>query len=237
MERTQRIARINALLSRPQGASLSLLMSELEVSRATINRDLQVLRDGMNAPIVWDSFERVYRLEPNGNAGPTYMLPGLWLRPAQAYAVLTLNNMVQKIAPNVLGPFLLPMRGLLKEMLHDAEYKLRGLDRKIEIDMPAMPQIGDLDFENLVEALVNEQPARFVVKSAVDGREQSFLGTPVKLRITARGWRVDIHHRRSGKTLLVSVERIIKVIAADENEDHDIFPEADVADSSGEISK
>ena len=162
MERTQRIARINALLSRPQGASLSLLMSELEVSRATINRDLQVMRDGMNAPIVWDSFERVYRLKPNGHAGPAYMLPGLWLKPAQAYAILTLNNMVQKIAPNVLGPFLDPMRGLLKQMLHDAEYKLRGLDRKIEIDMPAMPQIGDLDFENLVEALVNEQPARFV---------------------------------------------------------------------------
>lgn len=50
MERTQRIARINALLSRPQGASLSLLMDDLEVSRATINRDLQVMRDGMNTP-------------------------------------------------------------------------------------------------------------------------------------------------------------------------------------------
>ena len=237
MERTQRIARINALLSRPQGASLSQLMGELEVSRATINRDLQVMRDGMNAPIVWDRLDGVYRLEPNGNAGPAYMLPGLWLRPAQAYAVLTLNNMVQKIAPNVLGPFLDPMRGLLKQILHDAQYKLRGLDQKIEIDMPAMPQIGDLDFENLVEALVSEQQARFIIKSAVDGREQSLIGTPVKLRITARGWRVDIHHRRSGKTLLVSVERIIKVIAADESDDHDIFPEADVADSSGEISK
>ena len=60
----------------------------------------------------------------------------------------------------------------------------------------------------------------------------------MKLRITARGWRVDIHHRRSGKTLLVSVERIIKVIAADErDDDRDIFPERRVADSSGEIGK
>ena len=52
------------------------------------------------------------------------MLPGLWLTPAQAYAVLTLNNMVEKIAPNVLGPFLDPMRGLLKRLLGDADFPL-----------------------------------------------------------------------------------------------------------------
>ena len=93
------------------------------------------------------------------------MVPGLWLTPAQAYAFLTLHNMVEKIAPNVLGPFLMPMRGLLKQMLGEADFPLHGLDRKIEIDMPAMPAIGDLDFSNLVEALIQEQPARFVIRT------------------------------------------------------------------------
>ena len=120
MSQSQRITRINALLSRPQGASLTQMIDELEVSRATVNRDLKKMRDAMNAPIVLDRDSSTYRLIPNGNAGPSYMLPGLWLTPAQAYAVLTLNNMVEKIAPNVLGPFLDPMRGLLKQMLtHD----------------------------------------------------------------------------------------------------------------------
>ena len=31
--------------------------------------------------------------------------------------------------------------------------------------MPTMPAIGDLDFENLVEALINEQQARFTVRT------------------------------------------------------------------------
>ena len=117
MERSLRISRINALLSRPRGASLNEIIQDLEVSRATVNRDLQLMREQMNAPIVWDNFDRAYRLEKTSTVGDTKMLPGLWLAPAQAYALLTLNNMVEKIAPNVLGPFLTPMRGLLKQML------------------------------------------------------------------------------------------------------------------------
>lgn len=215
MARTHRIARINALLSRPQGASMAQLLEELEVSRATVNRDLQTLRDRMNTPIVWDRYRGIYRIEPNGNAGPAYMVPGLWLSPAQAYAVLTLNNMVEKIAPNVLGPFLMPMRGLLKNLLCDADFPLRGLDRKIEIDMPDMPSIGDLDFENLVEALIQEQPARFVIRTR-SGLEHTLSGTPLKLRITATGWSILVRHRSAPEPVTVDVADIRKVMAATE---------------------
>ncbi len=218
MERTQRINRINALLSRPQGVSLAQLMEELEVSRATVNRDLEHLRDSMNAPIIWDRGRRVYRLEPNGSAGPTYMVPGLWLTPAQAYAVLTLNNMVEKIAPSVLGPFLDPMRGLLKHMLYEARFDVHGLDRKIDIDMPAMPTIRDLDFENLIEALIHEQPARFTVRTKA-GLEHTLSGTPVKLRITAAGWSVQVRHASAAEPVTIDVADIRKVAAAGERDD------------------
>ena len=215
MARTHRIARITALLSRPQGASLVQLMAELEISRATVNRDLQELRDQLNTPIVWDRYEGIYRIQPNGNAGPTSMVPGLWLTPAQAYATLTLNNMVEKIAPNVLGPYLEPMRGVLKQMLYEARFDLHGLDRKIEIDMPDMPAIGDLDFANLLVALIQEQPARFVIRNKV-GLEHTLSGTPLKLRITASGWTVQVRHRSAAEPVTVDVADIRKVIAATE---------------------
>jgi len=218
MNRSQRIARINALISRPQGASLAQLMEELEVSRATANRDLETLRDGMNAPIVYDRARRVYRIEPNDGTGTRYMLPGLWLTPAQAYAVLTLNNMVEKIAPNVLGPFLDPMRSLLKRLLGEADFPLYGLDRKIEIDMPAMPAVGDLDFENLIEALINEQRARFTVRTK-SGLEHTLDGTPEKLRITAGGWSVQVRHPSAAAPVTIDVADIRKVAASSERDD------------------
>jgi hypothetical protein len=123
--------------------------------------------------------------------------------------------MVEKIAPNVLGPFLMPMRGLLKQLLGEADFPLHGLDRKIEIDMPAMPAIGDLDFENLVEALIQEQPARFVIRTR-SGLEHTLSGTPLKLRITASGWNIQVRHRSAAEPVTVDVADIRKVMAVTE---------------------
>lgn len=218
MERSVRITRINALLSRPQGATLAQLIDELGVSRATVNRDLQLMRDQMNAPVVWDRLREVYHLAPQTGAGPAYMLPGRWFTPAQAYAFLTLNNMVEKIAPELLGPFLDPMRGSLKQMLYEAGFELYGLDRKIEIDMPAMPAINDLDFENLADALLHERPARFVVLSA-SGLRHEQIGTPLKLRITPGAWSVDILDHATRETVTVNLSTILRVMAAGERDD------------------
>lgn len=216
MERSQRITRINALLSRKGGATLAQIMEGLEVSRATVNRDLQLMRDQMNAPIVWDSHSGTYYLDSAKQTGPEFMLPGMWISPAQAYALLTLNNMVEKIAPSVLGPFLDPMRGMLKRMLYEAKFDLYGLDRKIEIDMPAMPTLGDLDFSNLIDALIQEQRASLIVRSP-DGTEQTISGTPAKLRITAHGWSVQIQSQPTAEPVTVNVADIQKVLAANES--------------------
>jgi len=217
MERTQRMIRINALVSRPQGATMAQMVEDMRVSRATINRDLQTLRDQSNAPIVWDAYREIYRLDRNTAVGPTYMLPGQWFTAAQAYAFLTLNNMVEKIAPNVLGPYLEPMRGLLKEMLYKARFELHGLDRKIVIDMPDMPAIGDLDFQNLTEALIREQSVRIVVR-APSGLERVVTGTPIRLHIAATGWRIEIKQNESMKPASIDIAHIRRVVAPDEDE-------------------
>lgn len=218
MERSQHITRINAMLSRKGGTTLAQIMEGLEVSRATVNRDLQLMRDQMNAPIVWDSHSGTYRLDSTNQTGPEFMLPGMWISPAQAYALLTLNNMVEKIAPSVLGPFLDPMRGMLKRMLYEANFDLHGLDRKIEIDMPDMPTLGDLDFSNLVDALIHEQRVSVIVRPS-SGSVQTISGTPVKLRITARGWSVQIQPQPTSEPVTVNVTDIHKVVAATESDE------------------
>eukprot|EP01036_Dinobryon_divergens_P011097 gene11097-14910_t len=45
------------------GVSFEALQEELEVSRATLKRDLQYLRDRLGAPIVYDREANGYRFE------------------------------------------------------------------------------------------------------------------------------------------------------------------------------
>ena len=55
MDRTERFYTIDRLLRSRRKVSLHQLMEELEVSRATVRRDLEYMRDRMAAPIVWDA--------------------------------------------------------------------------------------------------------------------------------------------------------------------------------------
>ncbi len=84
--------------------------------------------------------------------------------------------------------------------------------------MPAMPSLGDLDFSNLLDALIHEQRASFVVQSPA-GLEQTISGTPIKLRITANGWSVQIHSLPTTEPVTVNVADIHKVMAATESEE------------------
>ena len=207
MDRSQRLIRIDALLKRRQGASMEDLIYELGVSRATIGRDLEIMRDQMNAPITWDRDARTYRLGDRVGAGPTYMVPGLWLSPAQAYAYLTLHNMVEKIAPNLLGPFLEPLRGTLKQLLGASGFQMYGLDKKIEIEMPDMPALGDLDFETLLEALLQSTHVRIETKqpgSAIEGLAR-------KLKITPRSWLLTVDVIDARQVVEIDVTEILTV--------------------------
>ena len=54
MDRTERFYKIDRLLRQNRVVSLETFLDELSVSRATFKRDLEYLRDRLNAPIEYD---------------------------------------------------------------------------------------------------------------------------------------------------------------------------------------
>jgi predicted DNA-binding transcriptional regulator YafY len=54
MDRTERFYKIDQMIHDRKLVPFVDLMAALEVSRATLKRDLEYMRNRLNAPIVWD---------------------------------------------------------------------------------------------------------------------------------------------------------------------------------------
>ena len=76
MDRTERFYKIETLLRRQRAVGFDELQSALEVSRATLRRDLNYLRNRMHAPIEWSRDAGGYRFaQTQGGADHPHHLP------------------------------------------------------------------------------------------------------------------------------------------------------------------
>ena len=112
MDRTERLYEIERLIRHQGQASFAVLQDKLEVSRATLWRDIEYLRSRLGAPIVYDRFVNGYRFEaPQGAArGQAHELPGLWFNERELYALLMAYQLLSELdSDGLLGRHLQPL--------------------------------------------------------------------------------------------------------------------------------
>ena len=91
MDRTERFYKIDQLVSERRLVTFAELLEALEVSPATLKRDIQYLRDRFNCPLIWDPEGRGYRYETGAShPGTQFELPGLWFNASEIHALLTM---------------------------------------------------------------------------------------------------------------------------------------------------
>lgn len=116
MNRTERFYRIDQLLAARGVLSRDALLAELQVSWATLKRDLAYLKDRFNAPIVFDRAAGGYRFA-TPNVGPRYELPGLWFSGDETHALLTMHQLLTELEPGLLAPHIAPLLARLEAIV------------------------------------------------------------------------------------------------------------------------
>lgn len=117
MNQTERLYKIEQILHDRRTASFAELQEELEVSRATLKRDLQFLRDRLNAPIVYDRETNGYRFDVPDRYAPKHQLPGLWFNASEIHALLMMQQLLEEVQPGLLGPHIAPLQTRLQSLL------------------------------------------------------------------------------------------------------------------------
>jgi len=191
MDRTERFRKITRLTGRPQGASLQQLIDALEVSRATINRDLEYLRDRLNAPIEWDRDRGVYRLQERSANGERFELPGLWLNEREMLALLTMQRLISELEPGLLAGQMKPLSDRLQTLIGGSGHPAREIARRVKV-LPMGARRAKLEhFEQVAGALLERKRLKIRYRSRGRGEDTEREVSPQRLVHYRDNWYLD----------------------------------------------
>lgn len=111
---TSRIFQLHQILKKERRLSLQVMMERLEVSKATIKRDLELLRDQLGAPLIYDRHENAYYYDARQGE---FELPGLWFNESELYALLASEQLLETVQPGLLGPHIGPLKARIHTLL------------------------------------------------------------------------------------------------------------------------
>lgn len=155
MSINERIYRIDQLLNDKKMVSFKELLDRLEVSPATLKRDLAYMRDRLNAPIVYDKEQNGYRFESNSE---NYALPGLWFSPEEIYALLTMQHLLSNLdSDGLLSKHVKPLQSRLLAMLEDSDSSFEEIQKRVKIEKMGSRKYDLEHFQEIGLALVKRK--------------------------------------------------------------------------------
>ncbi len=133
MDRTERFHKIQQMLESHRLVSFQQLQEACGVSRATLQRDLEYLRNRFNAPIVFDRDAGGYRFETlPAQAGGQFALPGLWFSSQEIHALLTMQHLLANLDPGgLLAPHVQPLMTRLNTLLGETKDPAEEIRRRV----------------------------------------------------------------------------------------------------------
>lgn len=201
MDRTERLYRINQLLESRRVVPFHVFEEELEVSPATLKRDLEYLRTRLNAPIVWDRDQRGYRFEvqKGSGGGPKFELPGLWFNESEAYALLAMQHLLGGIQSGLLSDSIAPLKAQIAALLDGAGHTAAEVTRRIRLLPMGKRTVASSDFEAIAKAVLTRKRLRITHLNRERGETLVREVSPQRLVHYRDNWYLDAWcHLRDG---------------------------------------
>ncbi len=197
---TARLYRIETLLRARGHVSLRELMDVLEVSRATLKRDLEYLRSRLGAPIEYDAELGGYRFG-TAYAGPKHELPGLWFDETELYSLLMAQQLLAGLdSDGLLSRHLQPLLDRIHQLLASGqgEAGAEQLRQRVKIVSALRRPVPSRFFERVSAAVLKRQRLhlRYLTRARREVSEREV--SPQRLVHYRNTWYLDAWCHRVG---------------------------------------
>jgi len=214
MNQTERFYKIDQILHERRVVTFGHLLEALEVSPATLKRDLQYLRDRLNAPIVYDREAGGYRFEAPQRHAAKHELPGLWFNASEIHALLMMQNLLEEVQPGLLGPHIAPLQTRLKCLLGSQDDAPEEVARRIRI-LHAAKRRADLKYFDLIASTLLKRRRLFIRHyNRGSDRETEREVSPQRLIYYRDNWYLDAwcHLREEIRSFAVDAIRRAELV-------------------------
>lgn len=238
MNKTERIFKIEQLIVARKLVSFQALQDELEVSRATLKRDLEYLRSRMKTPIVYDRDANGYRL--GGKRGETARVefPGMWFNASEAAALLTMQHLLSDLQPGLLARHVEPLLERLKSLLESADHSFSEIQRRVRIIHLGRRAPQPKFFEIVAAALLNRRQLQIGYYSRGSNETTARAVSPQRLVCYRESWYLDAwcHLRQDIRSFAVDGIRRAEILTQGAKEIADRELDEVLAESYGIFS-
>ena len=199
MDRTERFYKIDQLLNDMTVVPLATFLEDLGVSLATFKRDLEYMRDRLNAPIQWDRENSGYRYIQPDPMAPTFALPGLWFNSGEVHALLTMQQLLSNLEPGLLAGHIKPLQARLNALLESQDHSAAEVETRFRIVHAARRKVTHQYFEVVASATLGRKRLKIRHYSRETAKETERTISPQQLVYYRDNWYVDSWcHLRDG---------------------------------------
>ena len=214
MSEIVRLYRYRSLLGSMRAVSAAKLMDTLEISSATLKRDIAKLRDQLHVPIEFNHDLGGYTLDPNHTNDE---LPGLWFSQGEILALVTIQQLLEQLQPGLLGTKLRPLQERLTQLMDKHGLSTQDVAKRIRIVSAGKRVVVAKFFEAVAAATMARKRLKIWHFNRQNGITTAREVSPQRLVHYRDNWFLDAWCHLRDDVRNFSVDAIAKLEVLDES--------------------
>lgn len=194
MSQLERLYRIEQMLLNSAPVSTQRLLETLEISPATLKRDMAYLRDRLHVPLVFDRYLGGYILE-QPRQGERYAMPGLWFTAQEVQALLTMHKLLSDLdTSGLLGPHIEPLLQRIRTLLGSEIGRVDRVLNRISLQVAGQHRnVNPEVFERVSSALLLGKRLKMQYRSRYSNTTEERMVSPQRLTYYKDNWYLAVY--------------------------------------------
>lgn len=210
----ERMTKIVRFIRKRNSVSMAFLKEQLEVSEASIKRDIEFLRDRLGCPMEWNRSLRGYVIRDDLAEGGRFELPGIWFDSSEVFSLLTMLHLVDGVQPGLLEEHIGPLRARLRGMLAEGAKSAKSIEHKLKLIHFAPRKVEPKHFQLVAGALLEGKRLNLQYWNRSQKEKTTRVISPQKLVHYRENWVLDAwcHTRNALRIFALDAMESVQVL-------------------------